>query len=153
MCIRDRQLNVVDAVEYSVRVKCINSIGVSSAYTTATRTIIGATEIPEDVTDLSISMVGSNQMELTWRPVSDLDCSFYELRFQNVTSGATWNASTPLTKVTRRKSDSVTVNSMSGVAIMIKCVDKLGNSSAKENIVYTNISGLQYYSNQATYTE
>jgi hypothetical protein len=148
-----QQLNVIDGAEYSCRVKCINSLGVSSAYTTATRTIIGATEIPEDVTDLSISMVGSNQMELTWTPVSDLDISFYELRFENVTSGATWNSSTPLTKVTRRKSDSVTVNALSDVAILIKAVDKLGNSSASENIIYTNISGLQYYSTQATYSE
>ena len=149
-----QQLNVVDGVEYSVRVKCVNSLGVSSAYATATRTIIGATEIPADVTELSVSMVGSNQMELTWTPVADLDISWYELRYQNVTSGATWNASTPLTKVTRRKSDSVTVNAMSGVAILIKAVDKLGNSSAEENIVYTNISGLQYYSTPiATYSE
>ena len=146
-------LNVVDGAIYNVRVKSINALGVSSTYTSATRTIIGATETPNDVTDLSVSMVGSNQMELTWTPVSDLDISWYELRYQNVTSGATWNASTPLTKVTRRKSDSVTVNSLSGVAILIKAVDKLGNSSANENIVYTNISGLQYYSTQATYTE
>ena len=148
-----QQLNVIDGEEYSCRVKCINSLGVSSAYTTATRTIIGATEIPNDVTDLSVSMVGSNQMELTWTPVSDLDISWYEIRYENVTSGATWNTSTPLTRVTRRKSDSVTVNSMSDVAILIKAVDKLGNSSANESIVYTNISGLQYYSTQATYTE
>ena len=148
-----QQLNVVDDVEYSVRVKAISSMGFSSSYVTATRQIVGATEIPEDVSDLSISMVGSNQMELTWTPVSDLDISWYELRYENVTSGATWNTSTPLTKVTRRKSDSVTVNAMSGVGILIKAVDKLGNSSASENIVYTNISGLQYYSNQATYTE
>jgi len=146
-------LNVVDGAIYNVRVKSINALGVSSTYTSATRTIIGATEIPEDVTDLSISIVGSNQMELTWTPVSDLDISWYELRYQNVTSGATWNASTPLTRVTRRKSDSVTVNALSSVAILIKAVDKLGNSSASENIVYTNISGLQYYSTQATYTE
>jgi predicted phage tail protein len=147
------QLNVVDDATYDVRCKAINALGVSSTYTSGSRKIIGATEIPEDVTDLSVSMVGSNQMELTWKNVSDLDISWYELRYQNVTSGATWNSSTPLTKVTRRKSDSVTVNSMSDVAILIKAVDKLGNSSANESIVYTNISGLQYYSTQATYTE
>ena len=146
-------LNVVDGAIYNVRVKSINALGVSSTYTSENHTVIGATEIPNDVTDLSVSMVGSNQMELTWTPVSDLDISWYELRYQNVTSGATWNSSTPLTKVTRRKSDSVTVNSMSDVAILIKAVDKLGNSSANESIVYTNISGLQYYSNQGTYTE
>ena len=146
-------LNVVDGAIYNVRVKSINALGVSSTYTSENHTVIGATEIPNDVTDLSVSMVGSNQMELTWTPVSDLDISWYELRYQNVTSGATWNSSTPLTKVTRRKSDSVTVNAMSDVAILIKAVDKLGNSSASENIIYTNISGLQYYSTQATYTE
>ena len=147
------QLNVVDDATYDVRCKAINALGVSSTYTSGSRKIVGATETPNDVSDLSVSMVGSNQMELTWTPVSDLDISWYEIRYENVTSGATWNTSTPLTRVTRRKSDSVTVNSMSDVAILIKAVDKLGNSSANESIVYTNISGLQYYSTQATYTE
>ena len=146
------QLNVVDDIEYSVRVKAINSMGISSGYTTATRTIIGATDIPSDVSDLSVSMVGSNQMELTWTPVSDLDISWYELRYQNVTSGATWNQSTPLGKVVRRKSDSATVNAKTG-AFLIKAVDKLGNTSAAESIVYTNISGLQAYTTVATYSE
>ena len=91
-------------------------------------------------------------MELTWTPVSDLDISWYELRYQNVTSGATWNQSTPLGKVVRRKSDSYTTNAKTG-AFLIKAVDKLGNSSAAESIVYTNISGLQAYTNVATYSE
>ena len=127
-------------------------MGISSGYTTATRTIIGATDIPSDLSDLSVSMVGSNQMELTWTPVSDLDISWYELRYQNVTSGATWNQSTPLGKVVRRKSDSATVNAKTG-AFLIKAVDKLGNTSAAESIVYTNISGVQAYTTVATYSE
>ena len=146
------QLNVVDDIEYTVRVKAINSLGVSSGYTTATRTIVGGTEIPTDVTDLSVSMVGSNQMELTWSPVTDLDISWYEIRYQDATSGASWNESTPLAKVVRRKSDSVTVNAKTG-AFLIKAVDKLGNSSASESIVYTNISGLQAFKNTATFSE
>ena len=97
-------------------------------------------------------MVGSNQMELTWTPVTDLDISWYEIRYQNVTSGATWNQSTNLCKVVRRKSDSVTVNAKPG-AFLIKAVDKLGNSSASENIVYTNISGLQNFTQTATFSE
>ena len=109
-------------------------------------------ENPTDVTDLSVSMVGSNQMELTWTPVTDLDISWYEIRYQNVTSGATWNQSTNLCKVVRRKSDSVTVNAKTG-AFLIKAVDKLGNSSAAESIVYTNISGLQAFKNTATFSE
>jgi len=146
------QLNVVDDKTYDVRVKSINSMGVSSGYTSAQRKIVGGTEIPTDVTDLSISMVGSNQMELTWTPVNDLDISWYEIRYQDATSGATWNQSTNLCKVVRRKSDSVTVNAKTG-AFLIKAVDKLGNSSASESIVYTNISGLQSYKNISTFSE
>ena len=69
----------------------------------AQRKIVGATDIPNDVDDLSVSMVGSNQMELSWTPVTDLDISWYEVRFQDVQSGATWNDSTPLAKVVRSK--------------------------------------------------
>jgi len=145
-------LNAVDGKIYNVRVKAINALGVSSTYTSATHTVVGATETPNDVTDLSVSMVGSNQMELTWTPVTDLDISWYEIRYQNVSSSATWNQSTNLCKVVRRKSDSVTVNAKTG-AFLIKAVDKLGNSSASESIVYTNISGLQNFTNTATFSE
>ena len=139
-------INVVDDITYDVRVKAINSFGVSSSYISASRKIIGATDIPSDVTDLSVSLVGSNQMELSWTPVLDLDISWYEIRFQDVTSGATWNESTPIAKVVRRKSNSLVVNAQIG-SYCIKAVDKLGNSSANESIVSTNISGLQNFQN------
>jgi len=139
-------------VTYDVRVKAINSFGVSSSFVTASRKIIGATEIPNDIDDLSISMVGSNQMELSWTPVTDLDISWYEIRFQNVTSGATWNESTPIAKVVRRKSNSLVINAQVG-SFCIKAVDKLGNTSANESIVSTNISGLQNFQNVLTLSE
>ena len=145
-------INVVDDITYDVRVKAINSFGVASSYTSASRKIVGATDIPSDVDDLSVSMVGSNQMELSWTPVQDLDISWYEVRFQNVTSGATWNESTPIAKVVRRKSNSLVVNAQIG-SYCIKAVDKLGNSSAEASIVSTNISGLQNFTNVLTLTE
>jgi predicted phage tail protein len=145
-------INVVDDITYDVRVKAINSLGVSSSYISASRKIIGATDIPSDVTDLSVSMVGSNQMELSWTPVLDLDISWYEVRFQDVTSGATWNESTPIAKVVRRKSNSLVVNAQIG-SYCIKAVDKLGNSSATASIVSTNISGLQNFQNVLTLSE
>jgi len=150
--LRHELLNAVDDATYNVRVKAINSFGVSSSYITASRKIVGATEIPNDVDDLSVSLVGSNQMELSWTPVSDLDISWYEIRYQDVSSGATWNASTPLAKVVRRKSNALVVNAQTG-AFLIKAVDKLGNSSAEASIVYTNISGLQNYNNILTVSE
>ena len=145
-------LNVIDGATYNVRVKAINSFDVNSTFTTANHTVVGATETPSDVTDLSVSMVGSNQMELSWTPVTDLDISWYEVRFQDVTSGATWNESTPIAKVVRRKSNSLVVNAQIG-SYCIKAVDKLGNSSANASIVSTNISGLQNFQNVLTLSE
>ena len=145
-------LNVIDGAIYNVRVKAINSLGVNSTFTSATHTVVGATDTPSDVTDLSVSLVGSNQMELSWTPVTDLDISWYEVRFQNVTSGATWNESSPLAKVVRRKSNSLVVNAAIG-SFCIKAVDKLGNSSANASIVSTNISGLQNFTNVLTVSE
>ena len=150
--LRHELLNAVDDATYNVRVKAINSFGVSSAYVTASRKIVGATEIPQDVDDLSVSMVGSNQMELSWTPVIDLDISWYEIRYQDVQSGATWNGSTPLAKIVRRKSNSLVVNAQTG-SFLIKAVDKLGNASAEASIVTTNISGLQNFQNILTVSE
>ena len=84
--------------------------------------------------------------------VLDLDISWYEVRFQDVTSGATWNESTPIAKVVRRKSNSLVVNAQVG-SYCIKAVDKLGNSSATASIVSTNISGLQNFQNVLTLSE
>ena len=150
--LRHEFLNVVDDENYTVRAKAINAFGVSSSFTSATHTVVGATETPADVTDLSVSLVGSNQMELSWTPVADLDISWYEIRFQDVTSGATWNESTPLAKVVRRKSNALVINAQVG-SFCIKAVDKLGNSSANASIVSTNISGLQNFVRTQTFSE
>ena len=150
--LRHEFLNVIDVENYTVRAKAINSFGVSSTFTSATHTVVGATETPADVTDLSVSLVGSNQMELSWTPVADLDISWYEIRFQNVTSGATWNESTPIAKVVRRKSNALVVNAQIG-SYCIKAVDKLGNSSANASIVSTNISSLANFTNVLTLSE
>ena len=150
--LRHEFLNVIDGENYTVRAKAINSFGVSSTFTSATHTVVGATETPADVTDLSVSLVGSNQMELSWTPVADLDISWYEIRFQNVTSGATWNECTPIAKVVRRKSNALVVNAQIG-SYCIKAVDKLGNSSANASIVSTNISSLANFTNVLTLSE
>ena len=150
--LRHEFLNVIDGENYTVTAKAINALGVSSTFTSATHTVVGATETPADVTDLSVSLVGSNQMELSWTPVADLDISWYEIRFQNVTSGATWNESTPIAKVVRRKSNALVVNAQIG-SYCIKAVDKLGNSSANASIVSTNISSLANFTNVLTLSE
>jgi len=145
-------LNVIDNKTYNVRVKAINTFGVSSTYTSANRLIVGATEPPSDVENFSVNMQGSNQMQLNWDAVSDLDVAFYEIRYQNVTSSAQWNKSNNWLQVPRSSGTTKTTNAKTG-AFLIKAVDKLGNESNNETIIYSNISSLQAYKNVSTLTE
>ena len=132
-------LNVIDDKIYNVRAKAINSLGSSSSSVTATRTIIGATEPPNDVTNFSVNMLGSSQMQLNWDANTDLDISFYEIRYQNVTSNAQWNKSVNWLQVPRTSGTTITTNVRDG-AFCIKAVDKLGNESNNETIIYSNIA-------------
>ena len=134
-------LNVIDDATYNVRVRAVNGLGVASAYTTADRKIVGATEPPNDVTNFSVNMLGTSQMQLNWDANTDLDISFYEIRYQNVTNNAQWNKSVNWLQVPRTSGTSITTNVRSG-AFCIKAVDKLGNESNNETIIYSNIASV-----------
>ena len=53
-----RVLNVIDQSTYDVRVKAVNTVGVSSSYVSAQRKIVGAIAPPSDVTDFSANVSG-----------------------------------------------------------------------------------------------
>ena len=145
-------LNVIDDSTYNVRVKAINSLGASSTYTSASRKIVGATEPPQDVQNFSVNMQGSNQMQLNWDAVTDLDISYYEIRYQNVTASAQWNKSVNWLQVPRTSGTTITTNARTG-SFLIKAVDKLGNESNNETIIYSNISSLPAFNNINTLNE
>jgi hypothetical protein len=149
--LNQRVLNVIDQETYDVRVKAVNSLGVSSTYVTATRTIIGAIAPPSDVEDFSCNIVG-NTAHLSWSPVSDLDLAFYAINYSTELSGATWNNSFPLVAKVSRPATSVSVPARVG-SFLIKAVDKLGNYSSNETIVTTNISAIGNFNAVATQTE
>ena len=132
-------LNVVDDITYEVRCRAINTLGVSSSSITASRKIVGATEPPNDVQNFSVNMLGSSQMQLNWDANTDLDISFYEIRYQNVTSNAQWNKSVNWLQVPRTSGTSITTNTRSG-AFLIKAVDKLGNESNNATVIFSNIA-------------
>ena len=145
-------LNVLDDKTYNVRAKAINTLGVSSSYVTANRLIVGATEPPSDVVNFSVNMQGSNQMQLNWDSVDDLDIAYYEIRYQNVSSNSQWNKSVNWLQVPRSSGTTTTVNARTG-AFLIKAVDKLGNESNNETIIYSNIASLQAFKVVQTITE
>ena len=141
-------LNVLDNSTYNVRVKAINTLGVSSTYVSENRTIVGATESPEDVTDFSSEFLGNNNLRLTWSPVSDIDLLYYAVRYQKVTTGATWSNSTNLVDVPRKDGTTVVVPNMKDTTFLIKAVDKLGNESINEVNVVSDVD--DFTSNQLT---
>jgi len=145
-------LNVIDDRIYNVRCKSINSLGVSSDFITASRKIVGATEPPQDVLGFNVNYQGSNQMQLNWLPNNDLDISYYEVRYQNVTSNAQWNKSVNWLQVPRTSGTSITTNARTG-SFLIKAVDKLGNESNNETIIYSNIITLENFKDIETKTE
>jgi hypothetical protein len=147
-----RVLNVVDQKVYDVRVKAVNSLGVSSAYVTAQRTIVGAIEPPSDINDFSCNIVGTNA-HLSWTQIPDLDLAFYQIRFSEETNGtADWQNSVNLVTKVSRPATSITVPARAGT-YLIKAVDKLGNFSSNATSIISNVTDVINHNAVATQSE
>ena len=147
-----RILNVIDQQIYDVRVKAINSLGVSSTYVSAQRTIIGAIAPPSDITDFSANVSGQ-EVHLSWEAVTDLDLAFYNVRFSEETDGtADWQNSVALVEKVSRPGTSVTVPARQGT-YLIKAVDKLGNFSSNATAVISNVTSPLNFNSVATQSE
>jgi len=143
-------LNVIDGATYQVRAKAINSLGVASTFTSATRKIVGQTAVPSDVTNFGINVIG-DQAILGWTAIPDLDLDFYTLRFSTDLSNPSYNNSFDLVARIGRPATSITVPLKTG-SYLIKAVDKLGNQSANATIVSTDIASVNFVS-QTTINE
>ena len=146
-----RVLNVIDQQVYDVRVKAVSSLGSSSTYVSAQRTIVGATDPISDVTDFSCNILG-NEAHLSWEAVTDLDLAFYQVRYSTLTTGAEWQNSVSLIEKVSRPATSVTVPARVG-SYLIKAVDKLGNFSLQATIIATNVTAIGNFNNVASATE
>ena len=146
-----RILNVIDGLIYNVRVKAFNTLGSSSTYTSATRTIIGGTALPSDVEDFACNIVGQDA-HLSWQQIPDLDLAYYQIRYSTQTSGASWINSVSLVEKVARPATSVTVPARVG-SYLIKAVDKAGNLSVNESIIATNLLSIGNFNAITTQTE
>ena len=147
-----RVLNVIDQKVYDVRVKAVNSFGVSSSYVSAQRTIVGAIEPPSDVEDFSCNIVGQ-EAHLGWTQIPDLDLAYYSLRFSKETDGsATWSNSVALVEKISRPATSISVPARQGT-YLIKAVDKLGNFSSNATAVISNVTSVLNFNAVATQSE
>jgi len=146
-----RILNVVDGLIYNVRVRAFNTLGVSSTYTSASRTIVGGIAPPSDVIDFSCNIIGGDA-HLSWQQIIDLDLAYYQIRYSTQTTGASWANSVSLVEKVARPATSVTVPARVG-SYLIKAVDKNGNFSSNETIIATNVSSIGNYNAVASQTE
>ncbi|BAQ91390.1 phage tail protein [uncultured Mediterranean phage uvMED] len=146
-----RVLNVIDQQVYDVRVKAVSSLGSSSTYVSAQRTIVGATDPISNVTDFSCNILG-NEAHLSWEAVTDLDLAYYQVRYSTLTSGAEWQNSVSLIEKVSRPATSVTVPARVG-SYLIKAVDKLGNFSLQATVIATNVTSIGNFNNVASATE
>ncbi|BAR14247.1 phage tail protein [uncultured Mediterranean phage uvMED] len=147
-----RVLNVIDQQTYDVRVKAVNTLGVSSSYVSAQRKIVGAIEPPSDVTDFSCNILGQ-EAHLGWEQISDLDLAFYNLRFSEATDGtADWQNSVALVEKVSRPATSISVPARAGT-YLIKAVDKLGNFSSNATAVISNVTSATNFNNITTQSE
>ena len=136
--LNQRVLNVIDQEVYDVRVKAINTLGVSSTYVTAQRTIVGALAPPSDVEDFAVNVI-NGEAHLSWTAVPDLDLAYYQVRYSTLTSGAEWQNSVNLVQKIARPATSVVVPARQG-SYLVKAVDKLGNFSSNEAIISNTIT-------------
>ena len=147
-----RVLNVKDEQIYNVRVKAINSLGVSSTYVSASRTIVGENAPPSDVTDFSCNVSGE-EAHLSWETVPDLDLSFYNIRFSKKVDGtADWLNSVALVERVARPATSFTVPARKGT-YLIKAVDKNGNVSSNATAIISDVTSALSFNNITTQSE
>ena len=150
--LNQRVLNVIDQQVYDVRVKAVNTLGVSSTYVTAQRTIIGALAPPSDVEDFACNIVGQ-EAHLSWTAVADLDLAYYNLRYSTLTDGtATWQNSVNLVSKISRPATSISVPARVGT-YLVKAVDKLGNFSSNATAIINTTTSALNFNAVATQTE
>ena len=116
---------VIEGLTYDIRARAINSLGVSSVYTTSQHEINSAFEPPDDVTGYTVDVVG-DKVHHTWLPVGNLDLRFYEIRMSTDTTTTNYADTVVLVERIGRPSTSVVTPYQSGVKYFLKAVDKFG---------------------------
>ena len=138
-------LDIKPAIEgnYTFRVQAVNAIGRRSTASLYSEEVYGKTLPPADVENFSVNVVGS-EAHFTWAAVPDLDLSYYKIRYNRATTGATYENSTDAFPRVPRPATSAVLPARTGT-YFIKAVDKSGFQSENATEIVTiidSISGL-----------
>ena len=142
-------LNVKSNFLYHVRVRYVNSAGAKSNYLNGTHTTSDTTP-PSNVQNFSINVTGTTAT-LSWDAVTDLDLSYYIIKYTSNIVNPLWAKSKTIVSKIARPATSATVPFQAG-SYLIKAVDKSGNLSLVETVIKSSISTANYV-NQTTINE
>ena len=135
-------VDVEDGSTYDVRARSISGFGTRSSFATASHQVVGKTAPPSDVTNLSANVV-NGQVQLSWTPVTDLDLSHYLVRYQNVTTGASYPNSNTIAEKVARPANTLTTEARAGT-YFVRAIDKLGIPSANPTSVVVTTDVLAF---------
>ena len=129
-------LDVQDGVEYDVRIRAVNALGVESSYSTVTNhMVLGKTDPPADVQGFR-AQTGAFGIFFFWNEVPDKDLSHYELR-QGDTDDS-WSDSAFLAEI-KGTSYQLEIKTAGSYRFQIKAVDTTGNYSQTAGLIDTTI--------------
>ncbi len=139
---------------YNVRARAINSLGVKGTYASKSVVFLPEATPPANVTNFSFS-ISSGTLFLKWTAVADLDLSYYQVKHNSLTSGATWDNSSfdpiGIEKIAR-PATSAALPALSGT-YLIKAYDKTGNESVAATSFVITASQLPALGVSSTLTE
>ena len=143
-------VQVQDDAIYDVRARSITRIS-GSPFVTAQHQVVGSTAPPQDVTNFSVNIVGT-EAHMSWTPVTDLDLSHYKIRHCRETTGGTYANSKDLISKVPRPGNTAIEAAMTGT-YFIKAIDKLGNASTNATSVVAIIEDIKGLNAVATSTQ
>lgn len=139
---------------YDFRVKAINSLGVSSEYSTSFKELYGLLEPPTEPQNLTIASIGGLAL-LRWTPTTELDVKIggkYVFRHSNAQTGASWTAAVSIGEALDG-GQSFALLPLKPGTYLVKTVDSGGRYSTSAASVSTTGATSLNYSNVSTVTE
>jgi hypothetical protein len=140
----NNRLSITDIAEgetYDIQVRyAANDGALSSPLMIAGYRVEGTTALPSDVTGLRMNILGSTAY-LSWDAVTDIDLSYYTLRYAPQITGITWGSATDLVTQISRDATSASVPAAVGT-FLLKGVDVGGRQSSNAAVVTSTIAGL-----------
>lgn len=137
---------------YNISITYTNPLGISSPATIQSAvTVTGGTTAPDDIGNFSINVQGGNAF-LSWDAPTVLNIAYFEIKFNNAVTGATWANSIDLVPRVSRTSTGISVPSQYGT-YLIKAIGINGLESTNAALIVNAIPSLLNYNAVATLTE